>query len=237
MKKATKTLLLMLCAVVLVVSSVLGTVAYLTSEAEVKNTFTVGKVQIKLEETNQITRTDGTVGLDLHLLPGIPVDKDPTVTVLQNSEDCYVRMKVAVANVTEMKAAFAGLKYTGVHGSDIDYVQDNMLLLHLIVSDWKAEDWAFASYSEDTTNDIGTYEFRYVGTGTTDGIMAKPGADTKLPALFTEITIPGAMDNTKIANLASVEVNVTAEAIQAAGFVAEGNKTAADVAWESFPNN
>lgn len=44
MKTKSKALLLTLCAVLLVAASVLGTMAYLTSSAEVKNTFTVGKV-------------------------------------------------------------------------------------------------------------------------------------------------------------------------------------------------
>lgn len=45
MKKAKKALLLILCAILLVVGSVMGTLAYLTMETkEVKNTFTVGKV-------------------------------------------------------------------------------------------------------------------------------------------------------------------------------------------------
>ena len=50
MKTKSKALLLTLCAVLLVAASVLGTMAYLTSSAEVKNTFTIGKVEIKLDE-------------------------------------------------------------------------------------------------------------------------------------------------------------------------------------------
>ena len=50
MKKAKKALALVLCAVLLVAGSVMGTMAYLTSKDEVVNTFTVGKVGITLDE-------------------------------------------------------------------------------------------------------------------------------------------------------------------------------------------
>ena len=88
MKTKSKVLLLSLCAVLLVAATVMGTVAYLTSQAEVTNTFTVGDVQIKLDEAvvdkngNPAGgRTDQ--GNDYHLIPGQTYTKDPTVTVLK----------------------------------------------------------------------------------------------------------------------------------------------------------
>ena len=51
MKTKTKALALALCAVLLVVSTVFVTMAYLTSKTDVvTNTFTVGKVTITLDE-------------------------------------------------------------------------------------------------------------------------------------------------------------------------------------------
>ena len=49
MKSKKKVFVTVLCAVLLVAASVLGTMAYLTSNDEVVNTFTVGNVQIKLD--------------------------------------------------------------------------------------------------------------------------------------------------------------------------------------------
>ena len=46
MKNAKKIVALLLCAVLLVGASVMGTLAYMTSQAEVTNTFTVGKVTL-----------------------------------------------------------------------------------------------------------------------------------------------------------------------------------------------
>ena len=51
MKTKSKILLLMLCAVALVAASVLGTLAYLTSQDTVTNTCTVGKVAITRDES------------------------------------------------------------------------------------------------------------------------------------------------------------------------------------------
>ena len=50
-KKLRKALLLISCAALLVCITVGVTVAYLTDKAEVKNVFTVGKVDIVLKET------------------------------------------------------------------------------------------------------------------------------------------------------------------------------------------
>lgn len=101
MKKAKKALALVLCAVLLVAGSVMGTLAYLTSTDTVTNTFTVGNVAITLDETD--ANTDGTANPaassrvqanEYHLLPGHRYIKDPTIHVDANSEDCYLFVKV-----------------------------------------------------------------------------------------------------------------------------------------------
>jgi len=62
MKTKSKALLLALCAVLLVAASVLGTMAYLTSRAEVTNTFTVGSVSITLDEAPVDENGEATTG-------------------------------------------------------------------------------------------------------------------------------------------------------------------------------
>ena len=106
MKKTSKALLLMLCAVLLVAASVLGTMAYLTSTDAVTNTFTVGKVAITLDEAkvnpdgSLVYKDDGNTLADrvdantYHLLPGHAYVKDPTIHVDSKSEDCYLFVKV-----------------------------------------------------------------------------------------------------------------------------------------------
>ena len=62
MKTRTKVLLLTLCAALLVCATVLATMAFLTDTAEVKNTFTVGNVDITLDEAKVTVygKADGT---------------------------------------------------------------------------------------------------------------------------------------------------------------------------------
>lgn len=98
MKKTSKALLLSLCAVVLVTASVLGTMAYLTDNDQVVNTFTVGNVAITLDETDVDNSTPGEGDRDkantYKLLPGHEYVKDPIVHVGADSEDCYLFVKV-----------------------------------------------------------------------------------------------------------------------------------------------
>ena len=83
MKK--KTLALVLALTLLVAGVVGGTLAWLTDQtAEVKNTFTVGDINIGLTETTT----------DYKMVPGNAIAKDPTVTVKANSEACWLFVKV-----------------------------------------------------------------------------------------------------------------------------------------------
>lgn len=109
MKKTSKALLLSLCAVLLVTASVLGTMAYLTSQDHVVNTFTVGNVAITLDEKDVDNSTPGENDRDkanaYKLMPGHNYEKDPIVHVDANSEDCYLFVKVVneIANIEAEK--------------------------------------------------------------------------------------------------------------------------------------
>ncbi len=122
MKKPTKIMLTGLCAVLLVVASVMGTMAYLTSQTEiVKNTFTVGKLNITLDEANTdeygqpISGADRVQGNEYKLIPGHVYTKDPTVHVEPNSEACYVFVDLKMPNT----GLFAGSVITA-DGQRID---------------------------------------------------------------------------------------------------------------------
>lgn len=100
MKTKTKALALFLSAVLLVVTTVFTTMAYLTSWDSVKNTFTFGQVGITLDETD--VNTDGTViagaarvkANEYHLIPGHAYVKDPVVHIDANSENCWLFVKL-----------------------------------------------------------------------------------------------------------------------------------------------
>lgn len=119
MKMKNKALFLMLCAVLLVTASVLGTMAYLTDRDEVTNTFTVGKITLgdgdleegldeadvnekgqlldkdgNLYESDDQTIADRVKENEYKLLPGHTYIKDPTVHVKNDSEDSYIFVTV-----------------------------------------------------------------------------------------------------------------------------------------------
>lgn len=82
--------LVALVAVVLLIGCAAGgTVAWLVSEpATIVNTFTIGDIKASLAETTK----------DYHIVPGVDIAKDPVATVLKNSEDCYLFVKIDEKN-------------------------------------------------------------------------------------------------------------------------------------------
>ena len=82
---ASKTLVLALAVMLIVGATIGGTVAWLTAQTpSVTNTFTVGDINITLNETKS----------DFKMVPGNVIDKDPVVTVVDGSEDCYLFVKI-----------------------------------------------------------------------------------------------------------------------------------------------
>lgn len=116
MKKTRKILAMMACAVLLVCISVGATVAYLTSTDTVTNTFTVGKVDITLDEANvnaagkpvsaageevELAEAPRVKSNEYHLYPGHSYTKDPTVHFAADSDNSYLFVKVenGIANI------------------------------------------------------------------------------------------------------------------------------------------
>jgi len=216
MKTQTKILLLAISAVILVTATVLGTIAYLTDRDEVVNTFTVGDVQIDLTEADvtpqgvPVQGADRVKDNDYHLIPGRTYVKDPTVTVLANSEESYVRMFVTIDNYTAIKAAFGA----------------GFLPQNYVNGTWDNTVWVYEATTEDATADTVTYEFRYYKT-----VDTLNGADLDLEPLFTEFTLPGTVTGENLRNLANgFDISVVAHAVQAATFAD------ADAAWAAFDN-
>ena len=113
-RKLRKAILTLCSALLLVSLSVGATLAYLTSTDAVVNTFTVGQVKITLDEApvdanGQETTGDRVKANDYHLLPGHEYDKDPTVHVEANSEDCFVYIRVDNNGIEKVEAP-AGAK-------------------------------------------------------------------------------------------------------------------------------
>ena len=93
MKK--KSLALVLALAMIVVCVVGGTLAWLiATTGSVTNTFTYGDINIKLEETDATVAADGSATKEFKMIPGYTITKDPKVTVLADSEKCYLFVKV-----------------------------------------------------------------------------------------------------------------------------------------------
>ena len=108
--KKTKIALTLVCAILIVAASVMGTLAYLTATTgTVTNTFTVGKVEFDtaaLDEAkvdvygNKEYKEDGTTLKDrviantYKLVPGHSYVKDPTVHIGADSENAWLFVKV-----------------------------------------------------------------------------------------------------------------------------------------------
>lgn len=99
MKSKKKVFLTVLCAAALVVASVLGTMAFLTSTDTAENTFTVGNVAITLDESpvdtaGNVVSGDRVDKNNYKLIPGHKYTKDPIIHVAQGSENSWVFVKV-----------------------------------------------------------------------------------------------------------------------------------------------
>lgn len=244
-KTKTKALLMSLCAVLLVAASVLGTMAYLTDSKDVKNTFTVGNVTIKLDEAkvdemgNLVKNQDGTLAdrvtqNEYKLLPNHTYTKDPTVTVLAPSVESYVRMKVTFNKASALIAMCTDPEYaedgpTGVENAFplirmVKFVEANAAKWDGIIPDnmVDTEDMLADAKYFDAKNDTLTYYFYYTEP------VAAIDADVKLATLFDSIKVPEWATGDQLKALQGFEINVVAEAIQADGF------ENADAAWVAF---
>ena len=104
MRKTRKPLITAMCALVLALG-VNATYAWLTDTTDVvTNTFTVGNIDITLTETD--ADNDGNVNSNSYkMVPGQEIAKDPKVTVIGGSEDCWLFVQIVEsANFDEFMA-------------------------------------------------------------------------------------------------------------------------------------
>lgn len=238
MKTKSKALLLTLCAVLLIAASVLGTMAYLTSTAKVENTFTIGKVEIKLDETDVTNPTGPRVTANSYkLMPGTTYTKDPTVTVKAGSEESYVRMKVTFNNAAALMEMLPNAdNLEDFTADEIALIKKIAPILYLtnytaVDAGWLPEYTMFGMektladpnyFVYDAQADTVTYIFYYPTT------VTATDKDVVLPAVFTEISLPEHVTGEQLAKLNNFKITVVAEAIQAGSFANAG------AAWAAF---
>lgn len=221
--KISKRSLFSIIALVLTMSmTAFGTMAYMTDRDQVTNTFTVGNIDIIVDEKNVdldvgpdgVTVPERDQANDYKLLPGMVYDKDPTITVLKGSEECYVRFRLSINMAKELWLMMVdhGVEVTSAAGFLAEMVDIN------------ADAWAYIACYE-STNGTGAveFEFRYpVAVDATE-------ADQKLPALFEHFTVPSYLTKEDVALLSGLQVIAYGDVIQTAAF-----EEGADAAWAAF---
>lgn len=220
-KSQTRRILLLLgCAVLLVCLSVGATLAYLTSQTDVvTNTFTVGNVQITLDEAKVdvygkvLTGEDAGRGTSntYKLIPGHEYTKDPTIHVAAGSEKCYLFVKVengiaeieAATTIADQMTANGWTALTGVDG-----------VFYYINKGDSANTNGFVVDALTSAQDIDVFGKFYVSSEA----LIEPAieADRDPDALY-------------INDFDGAEITVQAYAVQADGF------TSAEAAWAAAP--
>ena len=184
-----KKLMTVLALVLVIALSVAGTYAYLTSQASVKNTFTVGKVAITMDEAKvdadgkalrNVPRVDNN---SYKLMPGHEYSKDPVVHVTKDSEACYVFVKV----VDEIAAIEVN-----------DTIDTPNVAAQIAANGW--------------TELEGVDNVYYKSVSAAD---AKNGVDLEV---FEGFAIVDTINNTELAAYNGKTITVTAYAIQKDGF-------------------
>ena len=152
MKK--KSFIMALALVLVFAVAVGGVVAWLTDKtAEVKNTFTVGDINITLTETD----TDAKGEKNYDIVPGDKESKDPIVTVMGGSEDCYLFVKFDVAKNT---------------------VGDKTIVKYEMVDGWQLVDGETNVYYKVVTSSTADQKFNilkdFAGVDTNGSVLINP---------------------------------------------------------------
>lgn len=123
MKK--KTFVLLLALVLIAGAAVGGTLAWLTDTTEaVQNTFTTSDIDITLTES---------ANLDLKMIPGCTITKDPKVTVIAGSEKCYLFVKIEKSsNFDTFMTYTVAADWTPLNDTNNDGVADDGVYYRVI---------------------------------------------------------------------------------------------------------
>ena len=195
---------ILLCVTLVALAAIGATFAYLTDTKTVDNTFTMGNVAIKLDETNVNDPTgDRVTSNTYNVYPGAVVTKDPIVHNTGKNA-AYIRATVNVSNWMNLCAAYyPDFKET--------FPNDGYkAALNLLVGEL-GEGWSVVGVEAGDTFTIGQFDAKFILKY--DGKLAS-GADTT--AMFQTVTIPTGIDNASTDSFK--EVKVVAQAIQADGF-------------------
>jgi predicted ribosomally synthesized peptide with SipW-like signal peptide len=226
-----KKILTIAISVALVAILVVGaSLAYFTDTTEqAKNVFTIGKVDIELEEPKWDANLEANNGKYPNLMPGTYVDKDPTVTVADDSEDCWLFVELELSRYVPM------FQYLGnaVDGfAAMSAIDKSIALTNAFLKDFHNADWKVMNPEVmNTQPDPETHAWPGMITvilgyqaGDDNGILS---AEDEV-VIFTKAGLPADLSqenaslffNTAgqpITGENTIKLNITAKAIQAEG--------------------
>lgn len=120
MKKSAKIIAAIAATAIAGSAAIGGTLAWLTSNAQVTNTFTMGDVNMILTETVPGTSSREADGQEYAIVPGGTVAKDPQFEIDSDSEDAYlfayINDTLKVDNVAAVDEYAMATGWTAVNG-------------------------------------------------------------------------------------------------------------------------
>lgn len=195
---------ILLCMTLVALAAIGATFAYLTDTKSVNNTFTMGNVAIKLDETDiKNPNGDRVTSNEYNVYPGAVVTKDPIVHNTGKNA-AYIRATVNVSNWMNLCAAYyPDFKET--------FPNDGYkAALNLLVGEL-GEGWSVVGVEAGDTFTIGQFDAKFILKY--EGALA---AGENTTAMFRTVTIPAGIDNANTDSFSGV--TVVAQAIQADGF-------------------
>lgn len=180
-----------LCVALVAIAIVGASLAYFTDTKTAENTFTMGNVQIVLDETNVNDPTgDRVTSNTYNTYPGAVVTKDPIVHNTGKNA-AYIRAKVEVKGWETNREKYPNY-VAGELKDSLKYLIDGL-----------GEGWSLVSAT--AANEDVTFVLKY------DGVLA---AGAKTTAMFQQVKVPAGLTNTDVFGT----ITVKADAIQTDSF-------------------
>lgn len=208
-----------------------SSMAYMTEKEEVTNVFTVGDLDIGLDEPEW----DPDDGDGVNMYPGYTVYKNPTIKNItsdeKGEEPCYARVLVHIQDkdgnlITDQEAIDLirqTIRYDSTYTGNFENTGFAANLVEgrvpgYSLSDLSAYPTVNPAFTLDTTRSTANVlVYNYMGSN--NGIMNIGDEAT----LFTNIVIPTDWNQTHFEKVGDFHISVSVESIQASGFASQSD--------------
>ncbi|MDO4523152.1 MAG: SipW-dependent-type signal peptide-containing protein [Eubacteriales bacterium] len=211
---------------VLTGGGITGTIGYFSAREEVPNVFTVGDLDVALEEPEW----EPELGDGRDLCPGYSVYKNPTIenrTEQGKGGPCYVRMRMRVLDASgkqitqedRLKLILTTIRYDETFTGTIHQKGEGSLIREGRLPGYSLEEVTKLPMvnplfvKDEMRSGAGELVFNYLGRER-DGIFRSGDQAT----LFTDLVIPSGWNKEKMELMGEFTLEIRAEAIQTQGF-------------------